>query len=180
MPRGKFFDGGKISGVMQSPTINCPPDLKDRPHAVKTARLMQVPAEVLYAAFTTELDRWFAAPGTVLMRPEVNVPFYFETVHQSENDSQAERSPHYGRFLRLEPGHCLQMTWVSGPEGTGGVETVLTIELAELGAATDVRLTHEGFADEATADQHAKAWPFVLAQLECRYGGSAQGSSRPK
>lgn len=131
---------------------------------------MQVPAHRLYAAFTEELDQWFAAPGSVMMRAEPNAPFYFETTHQADSEAMEVRHPHYGRFLQLVPGRLLQMTWVTGTNGTGGAETVLTIELSGLGEATSVKLTHEGFADEMTADQHAKAWPFVLAQLESRFG----------
>jgi len=165
-----FFDVANSFEPMEMPPILCPPDLSDRPHRVRTDRIMQVPADRLYAAFTEELDQWFAAPGSVMMRVEPNAPFYFETKHQAESEVAAVRHPHYGRFLRLVPGRLLQMTWVTGANGTAGVETMLTIELSALGGSTSVKLTHEGFADEMTADQHAKAWPFVLAQLESKFG----------
>jgi hypothetical protein len=42
-------------------------------------------------------DRRFAAPGTVLMRPEVNVRFLFESRYGDE------RHPHDARFLELVP-----------------------------------------------------------------------------
>jgi len=32
---------------------------------------MTLPPRVLYHAWTEQFDRWFAAPGSVLMKPEV-------------------------------------------------------------------------------------------------------------
>ena len=40
---------------------------------------MVTPAGNLDRAWTKQLDRWFAAPGSVLVRDEVNTAFFFET-----------------------------------------------------------------------------------------------------
>lgn len=175
-PWGCFRRDGAITSRLekmepQEPPQNLsPPDLTGRPYKVRTERIMQVRAEDIFAAFTSELDQWFAVPGSLLMRVEENTPFFFETSHQAEEQALVERHPHYGRFLQLVSGKLVRMTWMTSQNDMGGVETVLTIELEALGNATTVRLTHEGFAEEAMADQHAKAWPFVLAQLEARFG----------
>ncbi len=87
------------------------PDLSTRPFHLTVERVMSAPPHVLFAAWTRHFDRWFAAPGSVLMDAKVNGVFFFETAHKFEEQREAQRHPHYGRFMRLERDRLVELTW---------------------------------------------------------------------
>ena len=142
------------------------PDISSRPLECTIEQTVAVSPTVVYGAFTDQFDRWFAAPGTLLLKAEVNVPFFFET------HMDGQRHPHYGRFLNLVPDERLELTWLTGNPGTKGAETVVTIELVPDNGGTRVTLAHAGFADEESADGHEQAWPEGLVHLDKVLNGS--------
>ncbi|MEC3913738.1 SRPBCC family protein [Nocardia sp. CDC160] len=134
-----------------------PPDLAARPFFLVAERIMAASPAELYRQCTTQFGLWFADPGSVLMRAEVNEPFFF---------TAGGGQPHYGRFLRLDPDRLVELTWVTS--GTEGAETVVTLELSPHGAGTALLLTHAGFPTAATRDRHEIAWPKILERWDHR------------
>jgi uncharacterized protein YndB with AHSA1/START domain len=138
------------------------PDLSGRPHRFTVEREMRASPAAIYRAWTERFDTWFAAPGLIRMRPQVDEPFYFETHHEGA------RHAHYGRFLALERDRLVELTWMTGQPGTAGAETVVTVELVPISDGTRLRLTHAGFYDERGVQQHDDAWLDIIGRLDAQ------------
>ncbi|NKX89104.1 SRPBCC domain-containing protein [Nocardia coubleae] len=119
---------------------------------------MKAQPSLLYAAWTQGLDLWLAVPGSVLMRPAVNEPLYFDT------GSDEKRNPHYGRILTLEANRRIEFTWVTA--ATEGVETVVAAEFLKQPRGIRLRLRHSGFPTAAIRDLHQQVWPEKLERLD--------------
>jgi uncharacterized protein YndB with AHSA1/START domain len=138
------------------------PNLSDRPHGARVERMMRASSQVLYQSFTTGWEGWFALDRALVADPVVNGQLFFVVEHEGK------RHPHYGRFLVLEPGRRVELTWVTGKDGTQGAETVLSVDLEPRAGGCALTLTHRGFYDQERADHHGKSWEQILDVLDNR------------
>lgn len=99
------------------------PDLKDRPHDTRVERAIRASSQALYRSFTTGWEDWFALEGALIADSVVNGQLFFVVEHEGK------RHPHYGRFLMLESARKVELTWLTGKDGTQGAETVLFVLL---------------------------------------------------
>lgn len=146
------------------------------PFSLTVTREMPLSADALYRAWTTGWGEWLAEPASVRATAEVGAPFFFELAERHDDGRPVVLHPHYGRFLQLEPGMLVALTWVTGASGTAGAETVLAVRLDATATGTRVTLTHEGFATVQARDAHAKAWPSVLEHQERALASRAAGT----
>ncbi|MBX3501224.1 MAG: SRPBCC domain-containing protein [Alphaproteobacteria bacterium] len=141
------------------------PRLSDRPHDTRVERVMRASPQALYESFTTGWQGWFALEGALIADPVVNGQLFFVVEHEGK------RHPHYGRFLALEPARKVELTWLTGRDGTLGAETVLSVVLEPRAGGCALTLSHRGFYDQEQADHHGRSWERILAGLDQRLTG---------
>lgn len=134
------------------------PDISSRPFHLSVACDLVASPSQLFAGWTKHLDRWLAAPGTVILQPQVDTAFCFETHHGSA------RHPYYGRILRLVPNELLELVWLS--TGTQRLESILTLEFLPQGSGARLQITHAGLPDAQTRDEHEAVWPILMQELD--------------
>jgi uncharacterized protein YndB with AHSA1/START domain len=128
------------------------------------AHLDASPAEV-YRAWTdpAELTHWLVEGGRcVISAVEPDGLYYLSMLYEGRH------YPHYGRYLRTEPGRLLEFTWVS--EGTRGLESEVAVRLTPERGGTRLELTHSGLQDDKSARSHEGGWAELLELLARRLG----------
>jgi uncharacterized protein YndB with AHSA1/START domain len=81
-----------------------------------------------------------------------------------------------GEYREIQPPERLVYTWSweSNPdEMAGSMGTLVTVEFRDDGGATEVLLTHSGFANEEIRDLHAHGWDACISNLERYLSGAS-------
>ena len=111
-------------------------------------------------------DRWLnpTRPGgpwfgvvKAIVDPVVDGLFY-HCVHHEGRDWA-----HYGRFVTLDRGRCIEQTWVS--EATKGRETLLTLTFEGRGTECSVILRHVDLPDDEMGRRHREGWTYMLEAM---------------
>ena len=139
------------------------------PHAnltLNVSRVFDAPRDRVFRAWTDPrlLEQWWGPPGfkcplaqvdlrtggayRLGMQPPVGETFYLG-----------------GVFREVKPPERLVYTWKweEDTEATG--ETLVTVEFKDLGARTEVVLTHERFPDAGAVGRHGDGWNGCLESL---------------
>jgi uncharacterized protein YndB with AHSA1/START domain len=69
-----------------------------------------------------------------------------------------------GTYREIRPSERLAFTWRWEDEPEHG-ETLVTVELRDVGGATEMVLMHERFPSVASRDSHARGWPSCFDKL---------------
>lgn len=134
----------------------------------------QAPRERVFDAWTNPevLRRWWAA-GPDWDTPEAVVDLrpgggYRLSMRNPETDAVHTV---IGEYTEVVPPERLAYTWRW--EGQDGEETLVVVEFADAGGATEVVVTHRGFSNGGVRDEHEHGWRACLANLEQRVIGGA-------
>jgi uncharacterized protein YndB with AHSA1/START domain len=126
-------------------------------------RLLPAPREYVFAAWLdpTSLARWMC-PGrvegaTAEVEPRVGGKFRIVMMR-----TQGEGAEHRGEYLAIDPPSLLSFTWIS--DATDLIPTVVTIELFERGAETELVLTHRRLPT-ASVESHRAGWTDIVRKL---------------
>lgn len=140
---------------------------KTEPQTLVIKRRFAAPRGRVFAALTEaeQLAKWMGPPGAQARKVQVDLRVggaYSLELHGSEGAVY----PLSGRYLEIAPPARLVQTWVWGAGDYEGLETRLTLELAEVPGGTELTLTHEKLADETARDLHNEGWSGTLDRLE--------------
>lgn len=68
-----------------------------------------------------------------------------------------------GKYVKVQPWDLLVFTWTG--DWNPDEETLVTVALRDVDGGTEIKLTHERFATEASRDQHQHGWTGSMDRL---------------
>ena len=135
--------------------------------ALRLSRQIKAPRAAVFRAFTdpAALVEWFAPEGMSVgdLKVDLRPGGAYSLVFQQADGGSHKLS---GFYREISPPGRLVMTWVWGQGEMAGVETLVTIDLAEAGAETELNLTHEQLPSQNSRDHHGKGWTSMFNRLD--------------
>jgi glutathione S-transferase len=133
---------------------------------LQLSRDIRAPRERVFDAFVAEaaMRQWMCPRGMTIPALEVDarVGGGFRITMRARNGEQFTAVAAYREIARPER---LVYTWQWVGEGMPNIETLITVTFAERDGATEVRMTHSGFPDQALADSHQEGWGSCFNRL---------------
>jgi uncharacterized protein YndB with AHSA1/START domain len=131
--------------------------------SVTITRVMRAPIDKVFAAWTDPslMSRWFypVPTWTAKVGNDLVVGGRYTVTMRTD---QGEAIVITGVYEAIEPPRRLVFTWSSHAI----TDTLVTIELRELGADTELTLTHERLVEAATRDLTTSGWTGCLDSME--------------
>ena len=132
---------------------------------LRLKRTFAAPRETVFRAWTEpeELVKWWGPKGFTVPICEMEVRpggGYRTCMRSPDGDEYCVR----GIYREVRPPERLAFTWAWEEGDMKDVETLVTVEFHDLGGATELVLTHEGFPDAKARDLHNQGWS---GSLDC-------------
>jgi uncharacterized protein YndB with AHSA1/START domain len=140
---------------------------------LRLTRVIAAPIEKVFEAWTdpTVMVRWFFAGETwsVEVTSDLREGGAFSLLMHADGGDNFLCS---GVYREISPPTRLVFTWTS----YAVTDTLVTLELRDLGGATELTLLHEGLVEAAVRQNHADGWGGCLGNLERLLASSVGGS----
>ena len=134
--------------------------------ALQMKRTFQAPRERVFRAWTDarELALWFApSPEYTTSVPELDLSvggkYRIEIRHKGGNTHKV-----FGTYREITPPEKVSFTW-SWENDPSANQSVVTLEFRDLGAATELLLSHELLPSAEERGKHEHGWNGCLEQL---------------
>jgi uncharacterized protein YndB with AHSA1/START domain len=132
---------------------------------ISIRRVLNAPCKQVFEAWTRPelMARWFfAGEGwTTKVSADVRVGGRYELTMR---DTSGEEHAQFGEYREIVPVTRLVFTWSFAPLAV--VDSVVTVELVDLGATTELNLTHVLPPDPKIRRSHEDGWTGCLRNLD--------------
>ncbi len=142
--------------------------------ALQLKRTFVAPRERVFRAWTDarQFAQWFAPSTdykTIITELDLRVggKYRLEMHHKDGNVHQL-----YGTYRQVKPPEKLVFTW-HWQKDENEPDSLVTLEFRDLGASTEVCITHEQFPNAEVREKHNQGWNGCLEQL-ARFVGTNQ------
>ena len=128
---------------------------------------IDAPAAKIFSALTEpdQLTQWWGEEGKYhveQMEADVRVGGRWRTTGTS---SDGRPFAVEGVYREIDPPRVLVYTWAHDWGENDAAQTLVRFDLTERGGSTLVKVTHSGFADSQSRDDHDRGWTVVLGWL---------------
>lgn len=138
------------------------------PLIVRAIRRLKAPPSRVFDALTRAeyLPHWFSPSDDITVHVidlQLQVGGAFRLAYGLPSGENAVVTGVYQEIARPDR---LVFTWTwEPPDPHAGIDTLVTVEIADIGNETEVRVTHEGFPTAETRDRHDDGWHGTLERL---------------
>ncbi len=127
--------------------------------ALRLSRRFKAPREAVFHAFTdpAALAKWFGPEGVSVGNVKIDLRpggAYSMAFNQADGGSHGLS----GVYREISPPERLVMSWVWDDGDLAGIETLVTIELAEASGETELTLIHEKLPSQESLELHRQGW----------------------
>lgn len=136
--------------------------------SLEIRRIINAPPDRVYAAWTdpAELQRWFGPEEvrTIKIAADVRVggKYRWDLVKKDGEEMSV-----FGEYRELVPEKKIVFTWKWDDDDVWeNRNSLVTVELSNREAGTELLLKHEQLPSEESRDRHNEGWNSVLDRLE--------------